>query len=124
MAEKNRRNAGETLVEVMASIFIFLMMMGILQGAVSYSSAALAKNKEIRARNAEILESLAGADTEKKSEVTFQFRASNASLSVLGDRTFAVDAELAEKQAGYTDQNGERQNVTFYLYRKSGGDTP
>ena len=38
MAEKNRRNAGETLVEVMASIFIFLMMMGILQGAVSYSS--------------------------------------------------------------------------------------
>ena len=124
MAEKNRRNAGETLVEVMASIFIFLMMMGILQGAVSYSSAALARNKEIRARNAEILESLAGADAEKKSEVTFQFRASNASLSVLGDRTFAVDAELAEKQAGYTDQNGVRQNVTFYLYRKPGGDTP
>ena len=124
MAEKNRRNAGETLVEVMASIFIFLMMMGILQGAVSYSSAALAKNKEIRARNAEILGSLAGADTEKKSGLTFQFRASNASLSVLGDRTFAVDAELARKQAGYTDKNGSRQTVTFYLYQEPGGDTP
>ena len=36
----------------------------------------------------------------------------------------AVDAELAKKLAGYTEQNGVRQNVTFYLYRKPGGDTP
>ena len=31
-----RSRSGDTLVEVMASIFIFLLMMGILQGAVSY----------------------------------------------------------------------------------------
>lgn len=30
--EKTRANAGETLVEVTAGIFLFLIMMGILQG--------------------------------------------------------------------------------------------
>ena len=46
--KKTRANSGETLVEVTASIFIFLIMLGIIQGAISYSQASLAKNKEIR----------------------------------------------------------------------------
>ena len=50
--KKTRANAGETLVEVMASVFIFLIMMGIMEAAISYSNASLAKNKEIRANNA------------------------------------------------------------------------
>ncbi|RHC52297.1 hypothetical protein DW838_02585 [Dorea formicigenerans] len=45
--KKSRANAGETLVEVVASIFIFLILMGILQGAITYSSNSLKKNKEI-----------------------------------------------------------------------------
>lgn len=45
-------------MEVMASIFIFLLMMGILQGAVSYSSASMRKNQEIRQENAKILKEL------------------------------------------------------------------
>lgn len=53
-----RSRSGDTLVEVMASIFIFLLMMGILQGAVSYSSASMRKNQEIRQENAEILKEL------------------------------------------------------------------
>ena len=53
--EKTRANAGETLVEVTAGIFLFLIMMGILQGAIAYSNAALAKNKQIRSDNAIIL---------------------------------------------------------------------
>lgn len=56
-----RSRSGDTLVEVMASIFIFLLMMGILQGAVSYSSASMRKNQEIRQENAEILKKLSMA---------------------------------------------------------------
>lgn len=56
-----RSRSGDTLVEVMASIFIFLLMMGILQGAVSYSSASMRKNQEIRQENAEILKELSTA---------------------------------------------------------------
>ena len=52
--KKSRANAGETLVEVVASIFIFLILMGILQGAITYSSNSLKKNKEIRSDNAKI----------------------------------------------------------------------
>ena len=39
--KKTRANSGETLVEVTASIFIFLIMLGIIQGAISYSQASL-----------------------------------------------------------------------------------
>ena len=56
--KKSRANAGETLVEVVASIFIFLILMGILQGAITYSSNSLKKNKEIRSDNAKIMEAL------------------------------------------------------------------
>ena len=57
--KKSRANAGETLVEVVASIFIFLILMGILQGAITYSSNSLKKNKEIRSDNAKIHGSIA-----------------------------------------------------------------
>ena len=56
--KKSRANVGETLVEVVASIFIFLILMGILQGAITYSSNSLKKNKEIRSDNAKIMEAL------------------------------------------------------------------
>ena len=50
-----KAKAGETLVEVMASMFIFLIMFGVLEGAISYSNSVLKKNKEIRADNAAVL---------------------------------------------------------------------
>ena len=56
--EKTKANAGETLVEVMASVVIFLMMMGILQGAVLYSRAALEKSRQMRADNEAVCEQL------------------------------------------------------------------
>ena len=48
MIKKLREKSGETLVEVLASMFIFLILFGILQGAVSYSHASMQKNKQIR----------------------------------------------------------------------------
>ena len=41
MNKRIKPKSGETLVEVVASIFIFLIMIGIMQGAISYSSASM-----------------------------------------------------------------------------------
>ena len=53
---KTKANAGETLVEVMASVVIFLMMVGILQSAILYSRAALEKSRQMREDNEAICE--------------------------------------------------------------------
>lgn len=128
--KKLRSRSGDTLVEVMASIFIFLLMMGILQGAVSYSSASLRKNQQIRDDNAKILESLSKADTKVNpaaSSVTLPFYAANSDLSQTGTTImFSVPTGLYTKEA---------EGVTFYLYgapegqnagadTETGGDTP
>ena len=126
--KKLRSRDGDTLVEVMASIFIFLLMMGILQGAVSYSSASLKKNQQIRRDNAQILEELSAAPMEKNTaaeSVTLPFYAASSDLSETGSTVmFRVPTGLYTKQA---------EDVTFYLYgapegqqtdTDTGGETP
>ena len=125
--KKTRANAGETLVEVMASVFIFLIMMGIMEAAISYSSASLAKNKEIRANNAAVLEQLATASVEDGNTKDITFRAANSVVSQLGDKLFTVKTKLQKKTVTYTDTNGREQTVTFYQYgttRTGSGSDP
>ena len=127
-----RSRSGDTLVEVMASIFIFLLMMGILQGAVSYSNASMRKNQEIRQENAEILKELSTAPAEPRDDgkdqpVDLAFRAVNADFTQMGSATgFTVKVELYQKKA---------KDVSFLLYHlpeksdgsgsdEDGGDTP
>ena len=125
-----RSRSGDTLVEVMASIFIFLLMMGILQGAVSYSSASMRKNQEIRQENAEILKELSTAQAALRDDgqpVDLAFRAVNADFTQMGSATgFTVKVELYQKKA---------KDVSFLLYHppeksdasgsdEDGGDTP
>ena len=119
--EKTRANAGETLVEVMASIFIFLIMMGILQSAVSYSHAALQKNKEIRANNAAALSHLAETFPEDVSTESVSFVAATSDLQQFGSQVFTVKTKLQKKTVSYTDTDGQPQTITFYVY---GGDGP
>ena len=116
----------------MASIFIFLLMMGILQGAVSYSSASMRKNQEIRQENAEILKKLSMAqaaprDDGKNQPVDLAFHAVNADFTQMGSAAgFTVKVELYQKEA---------KDVSFLLYHppeksdtpgsdEDGGDTP
>ena len=94
--KKTRANAGETLVEVMASVFIFLIMMGIMEAAISYSNASLAKNKEIRANNAAVLEQLATASVEDGNTKDITFRAANSDISQLGKQLFTVNKASEE----------------------------
>ena len=131
LIKKLRSRSGDTLVEVMASIFIFMLLMGILQGAVSYSSASMRKNQEIRQENAEILKELstAGATPRDGEEqpVKLAFHAVNADFTQMGSApNFTVETELYEKTA---------KEVSFLLYHpedksgasdsgEDGGDTP
>lgn len=115
--KKSKANAGETLVEVVASIFIFLILMGILQGAITYSSNSLKKNKEIRSDNAKIIEALQNTEAASvKSNTSIDFNATNSDMSVKGNHVFSVATDLDKKVVNYTGSDGKKQTITFYLY--------
>lgn len=114
--KKTRSNAGETLVEVMASMFLFLIMMGILEGAISYSNASLVKNKEIRANNTAVLENLTQTPVEDVEIKDISFKAVNSDLTVLGKQVFTVRTKLQKKVVEYKDTDLRDQTVTFNLY--------
>ena len=115
--KKTRANAGETLVEVVASIFIFLILMGILQGAISYSSNALKENKKIRKDNAKVIEALQNADvTSVKEGENITFVAANTNMTVLGSQVFSTSTDLMKKVVDYQVSDGKEKQITFYLY--------
>lgn len=115
--KKTRANAGETLVEVVASIFIFLILMGILQGAISYSSNALKENKKIRKDNAKVIEALQRADvTSVKEGENITFVAANTNMTVLGSQVFSTSTDLMKKVVDYQGSDGKGKQITFYLY--------
>lgn len=121
--KKSRANAGETLVEVVASIFIFLILMGILQGAITYSSNSLKKNKEIRSDNAKIMEALQNTEvTSVENNKSIDFNATNSDMSIKGNHVFSVATDLNKKIVTYTDSKGEEQTTTFYLYGSPDAD--
>ena len=121
--KKSRANAGETLVEVVASIFIFLILMGILQGAITYSSNSLKKNKEIRSDNAKIMEALQNTEvTSVEHNKSIDFNATNSDMSIKGNHVFSVATDLNKKIVTYTDSKGEEQTTTFYLYGSPDAD--
>lgn len=103
-------------MEVIASMFIFLILFGILQGAISYSHASMEKNKQIRAENAEIIQNLASADTTAGEDKTLQFVATTSDMDQIGNPVFSITANLASKNVQYKDTKGVDQIITFYLY--------
>ena len=132
---KIKKKSGETLVEVLASMFIFLILFGILQGAISYSHKALEKNKQIRAENAEIVQNLASVQTTTGTEKTLRFVATTPDMDQKGNEVFSIATMLNKKVVSYENEAGETKTMTFYLYGSKtdhttdpnpadGGDTP
>lgn len=113
--KKSGKNAGETMVEVVASIFIFLILMGIMQGAISYSTASLEKNKEIRANTASVLSQLTQTAVSDQKEQKISFYAVGSDGRI-GNKVFDVQTKLGKKKVVYTDTKGLQQETTFYLY--------
>ena len=126
---KTKANAGETLVEVVASIFIFLILMAIIQGAISYSTASLEKNKQIRQDNQSILKALqTTTESESKtSDIAFHAVGKNGQL---GENVFNVKMNLSKKKVTYENTKGKDSEITFYLFDvpntsgTGGGTTP
>ena len=117
MSKKNRWNRGETLVEVMAAMVIFLLLMGILQGSVKYSRAALEKSRLLREQSEEICESVRNAIQENNgAQTTMTFQAVSADGEVTGNQVFSVPVIPEKKQAEYTDQGHETRTMVFYVY--------
>lgn len=113
--KKSGKNAGETMVEVVASIFIFLILMGIMQGAISYSTASLEKNKEIRANTASVLNQLTQTAVSDQKEQKISFYAVGSDGRI-GNKVFDVQTKLGKKKVVYMDTKGQQQETTFYLY--------
>ena len=105
--KKKKANAGETLVEVVASIFIFLILMGVLEGAIAYSSNSLKENKKIRSDNAKIIEALQNTEAvENAGSTDISFIAYDANTLTKGNEVFSVPTKLKKKDVTYTDSDG------------------
>ena len=126
-------SSGESLVEVMVSAVIFLMMMAVLQGAISFCTNAQHKSREIRERNAEICWNLQTASyIPGPDSKNYIFKATTAEGETPGAEAaelFCVDVELGAKEVAFRESDGTSKTVTFYLFGTSGapgagGDTP
>ena len=122
MNQKTKFNAGESIVEVMASVFVFFIMIGILQGAISYATASMNKNKQIRADNVKIIEALNKTSITSKEDHDFRFVATYKEMNVVGNQVFTIHASLAQKTFTYTDTKNQSQTMTFYVYEIGGRD--
>lgn len=109
--------SGETLVEVLAASAIFLLMMAIMQGAISFCTNAQHKSRQLRTVNAQIcrdLKTTTYAVTAGKA--TFRFEAS-ASGQTGGITLFEIPVELTEKKVPYENADGTSGEAVFYLFR-------
>ena len=111
---KTKANAGETLVEVMASVVIFLMMVGILQSAILYSRAALEKSRQMREDNEAICEQLRNRSKETGGTSSLNFQAVSADGSITGNQVFSV--ESAENRYLHSSRRHEEEHYLLLLY--------
>lgn len=117
MSKKNRWNGGETLVEVMATMVIFLLLMGILQGSILYSRAAMEKSRLLREQNEEICESVRNVAQENNgTQTTMTFQAVSADGQVTGNQVFSVPVIPEKKRAEYTNHGHGTRTMVFYVY--------
>lgn len=116
--QKISPNSGETLVEVLAATAIFLLMMAIMQGAISFCTNAQHKSEAIRSNNAKICENLqkSSATITPNGSATYSFKAITSDGEPGGNVLFEVEAGLGTKEVSYEDESGTEQTIIFYLF--------
>lgn len=113
--------SGETIVEVMVSVLIFLMLMAVLQGAIMFCNSAQKKSLQIRQDTAEICRSLQSATAEDNGSANFDFYAARSTdPSDIGYKVFTISAPKQKKTVSYGPA-GEASSTIFYMY---GGTAP
>lgn len=112
-----RADAGETIVEVTVSMLIFLMMVAMLQGAVSFCGKAQQKSRQIRYDAAEISRAMrqTGWPETTGGTADFQFYAVGAD-GTRGDNVFSVPVDLKTKDVTYQSMDGTNKSIRFYVY--------
>ena len=116
---------GETLVEVMCAGTLLLIALGVLLGAVRFSSAAERHTMEVRRWTAELSQSLgpepSGTETDRTAVYAF------TAVPVDGapgerETLFTVTAALAEAEGVYKPADGREETVTFRLFAPPEGE--
>ena len=117
-----KSNSGETLVEVMVSMVIFILILGMLQKSITFCVNAQKKSEEIRDNNAIIMLELRNAEKTVLDTSTYGFKATTIDGSEVGTKTlFTFDVNLCEQEVSYTDINGNTKSITFAVFAPAGG---
>ena len=111
-----KSNSGETLVEVMLSMMLFLMILAMLQKAIDFNTNAQKKSEDIRTNNANIVMKLRETPLATEgASATYQF---SSSLAGEGDATvlFEVPITYDTKTITYQTVDGTDQTVEFAVF--------
>lgn len=116
---KPKEKSGETIVEVIVSAMIFLLLMAVLQGAVTFSGRAQEKSRRIRKENADIFQAIPDAPiTQNPASAVgnYTFRAYNTEETTAGKAVFAMEADLGYKDVPFKHADGTEGTIRFYLF--------
>ena len=106
-----RSRRGETMVEVLVSMVLFLMLFAVMLGAVRFSSNAQVRAETIRQRATALQRDLRRQTPTGGDSKTYQFVAVSEDGGTTGSRVFQVPL----REQAVTARGGGDE-VTFYLY--------
>lgn len=121
--KKIKSNSGETLVEVMVSMLLFLMILGMLQKSIDFASNAQVRSEELRKNNSAIAAALrsGGAPFVGVGEVTYEFKSAKADGTIVDGSQFLfeVPVKLGKKTVSYTAADGSSRDIEFAIFSSS-----
>ena len=113
-----RSRRGETMVEVLVSMVLFLMLFAVLLGAVRFASNAQVRAETIRQRATALQRDLRRQTPTGGDSKTYQFVAVSEDGGTTGSRVFQVPLREQTVTA-----RGGGDEVTFYLSGPEKGGT-
>lgn len=120
--DRIKGKSGETLVEALVCAFIFLLMVAVMQGAITFCTNAQNKSRQIRETNARICRGIRETDISSSGSAKLNFKAVSPDGSQEGSAVlFTIDVPLGKKEVAYIDGQGVTQTIVFYLYGASAG---
>ena len=125
MRKRIAGRSGETLVETLAAMAVFLLMMGILQGAHSFCTNAQQRSEALRKINAGIcreVRTTAPDPLPAGRTAVYCFRAVSADGGKESDTLFQVKVGLGSKTVTYRDEAGNERTAVFSLFQSASSD--
>ena len=121
--KKIKPNSGETLVEVMVSMLLFLMILGMLQKSIDFASNAQVRSEELRKNNSAIAFALRNGGTSftVTDTVTYQFKSAKADGTIVdgAELLFEVEVKQGKTTVSYTAADGSPKNIEFAVFSSS-----